>query len=504
MRFGLDMPRPKSSFLSLWSRLDGSLRARVFIPTGLLFAVTLVAMVLGAVQLHAIDNNRMHEEHAELFTSMVADAVASTMVQGRLVDLGSVLGVVRSHRGDIDSVSLLRPDGLVSFSSRPELVGTVPFAPAELLPGIAESKGDGRQYSVLRPLANEARCAGCHGTQVGPNGWLDVRFAHTGTGAADSRLARTLWLLAGPALLLLLLMTWVLLGREVIKPIQRLVAVMRRAESGDKEARADEGRRDEVGIAARGFDAAMAGLYRSQSELEAVYADRMVRADRFAAVGEMASGLAHEIKNPLAGLSGALELLAEDLARSPDKSEVIAEMRHQVDRLAKTMDGLLSFARPARPKLEDTDVNAVIDRVLFLVARQRGQGPVKFVRELDPALPPVLADGAQLEQVFLNICLNACQALGGGGTITVRTVAHSGRIAVDVTDTGPGIPPEIRPSIFTPFFTTRHTGTGLGLAISSRIVAEHGGQLVFTCPPEGGTTFTVSLPTRVRVKERAA
>ncbi len=123
---------------------------------------------------------------------------------------------------------------------------------------------------------------------------------------------------------------------------------MRRAESGDLTVRADEGRPDELGIAARGFDATLAALRRSQAELEAFYRERMVRADRFAAVGEIATGLAHEIKNPLAGLSGALELLAEDLAEDPRQAEIVGEMRHQVARLTHTMESLLSFARPAR------------------------------------------------------------------------------------------------------------------------------------------------------------
>ncbi|MHB8877828.1 MAG: two-component system sensor histidine kinase NtrB, partial [Myxococcaceae bacterium] len=399
---------------------------------------------------------------------------------------------------------LLRPTGEVSFSSRPELVGTRAWEPRQLEPGVVTVSEAG-QFAVLRPLVNEVRCLRCHGPESHVNGWLDVRFSRAPLGAAQGQLSRILVLVTVPSLGFLLLITWWLLGREAIKPIHRLVKAMRRAEAGDEHARADEGRPDEFGVAARGFDATLAALRRSQAELEAVYRDRMLRADRFAAVGEMASGLAHEIKNPLAGLSGALELLAEDLSGSPEKSEVVGEMRHQVDRLTRTMEGLLSFARPPRPNMGSTDVNATLEKVLFLVARQRSKVPVRFVRELDPALPRVMADSAQLEQVFLNICLNACQAMAAaGGTLTVSSAARGDRVAVDLTDTGPGIPQEIRSNVFTPFFTTRKNGTGLGLAISSRIVAEHGGQIVFTCPPGGGTTFTVSLPLEGLPKEQAA
>jgi signal transduction histidine kinase len=221
----------------------------------------------------------------------------------------------------------------------------------------------------------------------------------------------------------------------------------------------------------------------------------MVRADRFAAVGEIATGLAHEIKNPLAGLSGALELLAEDLAQNPRLSEVITEMRHQVERLAHTMESLLGFARPPKARLRSTDVNETLQKVLFLVRQQGRDGVVTIAAELGEGLPPVLADPAQLEQVFLNICLNACQAMlpSGGGTLTVRTRAGDGNVAVEIADSGPGIPPDLRAQVFKPFFTTKREGNGLGLAISARIVAEHGGHIGYRCPPEGGTIFTITL-----------
>jgi hypothetical protein len=277
---------------------------------------------------------------------------------------------------------------------------------------------------------------------------------------------------------------------------------MKRAESGDLSVSADEGRPDELGVAARGFDAMLAALRRSRAELEAFYHERMVRADRFAAVGELATGLAHEIKNPLAGLSGALELLAEDLRGSPRQAEVVGEMQHQVSRLGHTMDGLLSFARPPKTRLRTTDVNATLEKVLFLVAQQRSAAAVAISTRLAEALPPVLADPGQLEQVLLNLCLNACQAMDGRGTLAVRSFEVEGGVAVEIEDDGPGIPPEVRAHVFQPFFTTKRDGTGLGLAISARIVADHGGHIGYRCPATGGTAFTVTLRRAGQAGER--
>jgi hypothetical protein len=169
-------------------------------------------------------------------------------------------------------------------------------------------------------------------------------------------------------------------------------------------------------------------------------------------------------------------------------------MRHQVSRLTNTMESLLSFARPPKAKLRSTDVNATLEKVLFLVRQQRQAASIEVAAALDPQAPPVLADPAQLEQVFLNLCLNACQAMdGSAGKLSIRTRAQDGRVSVDVEDTGPGIPEHVRPNLFKPFFTTKREGNGLGLAISARIVAEHGGNIGYRCPPGGGTVFTITL-----------
>jgi signal transduction histidine kinase len=385
----------------------------------------------------------------------------------------------------------------VSRSSRPELVGSHPWGddirrfqrPTVLkAPG-----GDGGWYAVIQPIATAEECAGCHGGRSQINGWLDLRFNGRAAETQRVRLTHALLTSAGLALICLLAIAWWLLGREAIGPLQRLVATMKQAAAGDLSVRADEGRGDQLGVAARGFDATLAALRRSQNELEVFYRERMVRADRFAAVGELATGLAHEIKNPLAGLSGALELLSEDLATAP-QGEIVGEMRHQVSRLTNTMESLLSFARPPKTKLRTTQVKATLDKVLFLVRQQhRREAGVEVVAEIDDGLPPVLADPSQLEQVFLNVCLNGCQAMGGKGRLAIRAVAADGRVAVEIADSGPGISVEVRPHVFKPFFTTKREGNGLGLAISARIVAEHGGHIGYRCPPEGGTVFTVTL-----------
>ncbi len=484
---------------SVWQGLEGSLQARILVPTVVLFAAILAAMVGSAVQLYGADMERGERDRAELFAQMVGGGITNAMLQGKPGQIPEMLSVVTSHRSDLESVSLIRPDGLVVYSTNPDFTGTVPWERIDAISHrqvVTAPGGDSSTFAVLEPIPNAESCAGCHGHESRINGWLDMRYSRDQFIAAKSRLARSLSVSAGVALICLLAIAWWLLGREAVSPLRRLVRTMRRAESGDVMVRADEGRPDEIGVAARGFDATLAALRQSQVELEAFYRERMLRADRFAAVGEVATGLAHEIKNPLAGLSGALELLAEDLAGNPKQADVVSEMRHQVQRLTHTMESLLSFARPPKAKLRHTDVNGTVEKVLFLIRQQCRDGQIQVEAQLASELPVVLADSAQLEQVFLNICLNACQAMRetqDRGTLAVRSCARGGQVAVEIEDTGPGIPPGLRQNIFKPFFTTRREGNGLGLAISARIVAEHGGVIGYRCPTGGGTVFTVSL-----------
>jgi signal transduction histidine kinase len=493
---------------TLWARLESSLRIRILIPTGVLFALVLAVMVVGAVQLHGSDATRHQREKAELFTQVVANGLTSLMLdhgpQGS--ELNEFLGIVASHRAEIHSINLVRSSGLVSHSSLQSLLGTQlrdepPFTSA---PVAFESQSERGQYSVRRPILNQPSCATCHGKDVPIVGWLEVRFDLDAIKAEKTRLAATLSATALPALFVLVFVTAWLLRREVIGPLHGLVSVMKRARAGEMAVTADTGRPDELGVAARGFDATLRALREAQVEVESFYRERMLQADRFATVGELATGLAHEIKNPLAGLSGALEVLVEDMRGTPEQKEVLIEMQHQVVRLTRIMESLLNFARPPQPLMRPTDLNATLQNVLFLVQQQGNKATTEIRSELSPSLPSTLADAAQLEQVFLNLCLNGIQAIGSGGVLTVRSKATETGITVEVEDTGSGIPPEIRESVFRPFFTTKRNGSGLGLAISARIVADHGGHIDFQCPDGGGTVFFVHLRGPGEPKETAA
>lgn len=233
-----------------------------------------------------------------------------------------------------------------------------------------------------------------------------------------------------------------------------------------------------------------------RKRLQAEEQRRIDRISHLASLGEMASGLAHEIKNPLAGLSGAAQVLGGAFQEGSEESDVVDQMKGQISRLDRTMNELLRFARPAAPNLLAVDVNPLLDRVLFLLKKQQDGLGIVFQDDL-AAARLVIADTFQLEQVFLNLGLNALQAMRGTGTLSIASYEEGDEVVVAVANTGCGIEPEHRPDLFKPFFTTKTTGTGLGLTISRRIVEDHHGRIDFECPPSGGTVFTVRLHSQI-------
>ena len=488
-------PAPRAAWpVRLFRRLDGSLRARVLLPTVLFFALTLAAMVAASVVLYGGAVERAQRDRIEVYSRVLTAGLANLVDAGQLGQTSRFLEVGTLHRRDVELINVLSADGRVLFSSHAAYVGSLSWPDVREVQGPTYRRLGPDSGAMLSPLPVASACTSCHGRPDETVAWLELRYDDRGVARARTTLAQTLAASTTPALVLLIGIAYWLLGREAIHPLQRIVGVMRRAEAGDLTVRADEGRPDELGEAARRFDLTLAALHRSREELERAYQASMVRADRLASIGQLATGLAHEIKNPLAGCSTALELLQEDLVGSPRQSEVVAEMRHQLDRVAKTMEGMLSFARPPRATLRRTDVNATLGSIVFLLDRHRGKAKVTVVPELAADLPAAFTDPSLLEQVFLNLGLNAVQAMGEtGGTLTIRSGVDDGRIMVRFADTGPGVPLEVRERLFEPFFTTKREGHGLGLAICQRVLDEQGGEIDFLCPPEGGTTFRVWL-----------
>jgi signal transduction histidine kinase len=219
-----------------------------------------------------------------------------------------------------------------------------------------------------------------------------------------------------------------------------------------------------------------------------------VEAERLAAVGELAASVAHEIKNPLAGIRGACEIISDLLAHDDPRRELSTEVHRQIDRLDRTLRDLLLFSKPRETKLTPSDIHQVIEHVLYVLLGDTQAAKVRVRRVYADPMPRIPLDPEQMEQVFFNVLLNSFQAMAFDGTVAIATEADASEVRVRIVDTGPGIPAEIADKIFKPFFTTRSKGTGLGLAIVRNIVNAHRGSIRVATAPEGGAEVVLSLP----------
>jgi two-component system, LuxR family, sensor kinase FixL len=214
-----------------------------------------------------------------------------------------------------------------------------------------------------------------------------------------------------------------------------------------------------------------------------------------ARLGEMAAVIAHEVKNPLAGIRGAVQVIGSRLPADSRDAAVMQQIVARVDGLNNLVKDLLLFARPPQPRPAPVDIATLVTLTADLLADDPAVGGVRI--EVHGAAPPVMADAELLKIVFVNLLVNAAHAMQGQGMIRVAITPGDGVCQVAFHDAGPGIPPEILDKIFTPFFTTKSKGTGLGLPTARRLIEAHAGRLDIECPSGGGTIVTVQLPQRL-------
>ena len=234
-----------------------------------------------------------------------------------------------------------------------------------------------------------------------------------------------------------------------------------------------------------------------------VHDTEMVEVEHLATMGELAAGVAHEIRNPLAGIAGAIEIITKDFAPDHPDREVLEDLRCEVRRIEKVLTDLLAYARPKPPHFGRASLKETMARALQIARQQTGDKKVDFSIQIPSSLPAFRMDSEKLQQVLLNLVLNAIQAIAEEGMIGITAVLRPSEspnlpdvVEISVSDTGRGISPENIQRIFRPFYTTRAGGTGLGLSLCRRIVSQHGGTVTVESEVNRGSRFVVRLPLR--------
>ena len=311
-------------------------------------------------------------------------------------------------------------------------------------------------------------------------------------------------IVAGAGAVAICAVSLVALAYLIQRPMVELQEKIGLVSEGDLDVAVSFSRRnDEIGDLGRNFNHMMEQLRESREEIERLHHTQISRAEHLATLGEMAAGLAHEIRNPLAGIAGVIEIIGRDLPATSPARAVVKDVRLEIAQIDRILTDLLETARPHPPHVSRGDLNTTVEHTVMLVRQQVLSRPIKIELERAPDLPEVEHDSDQIHQVLLNLLLNAVQAIdgGGAGTVRVRVGSRDDCASVLVSDTGRGIPPQNLSNIFRPFFTTKGNGTGLGLSLARRIVEEHHGRIEVTSVVGKGSQFEVLLPFSMAVDE---
>lgn len=332
-------------------------------------------------------------------------------------------------------------------------------------------------------------------TQIPGLPWTQVTEVPVEAALGPLRGLRRTSIYFGAGLTLLVIMVAWFVSGGIVAPVDRLVAATRRLGSGDLSARVERTGSDEIGELARAFNDMAEDLATTSARVTELHQKEIERAQHLATVGELASGLAHEIKNPVVGISHGIDLVRRRIGANPSVDPILEEVTRELHRIETAIRDLLTFARPASPTLVSTDINRVIERACRLVQASAESRGVSLQTSFLPGIPTVPADATLLEQALVNIVLNGIEATPAGGTVRVAPEATETGVVIRVSDTGVGIPPDQRELVFKPFYTTRPKGgTGLGLSITREIVERQGGQVSLTSLEGFGTTIEITLP----------
>ncbi len=538
---------PETDRTRRWLRLTLTLSAKLNLL--LLGAMVLIFALLGYL------NVRLHRQHledaalvsAERVSDVIKHSTTDYMLRNDREGLHHTIETMANQPGMV-KIRIIDKEGRINYTTDPAELNHIVDKSEEACYGchaqsqpltrldrpdrfrIFRNGGGNRVLGIITPIENQPACsnAACHAHSPAQQvlGVLDTDLS---LAKADVQLAegsRRMLAYTGCALVLIAALTWFFVWRVLDVPLRDLRRGTERLSAGDLGYQIQVQSQDEIGELAASFNEMSRQLQaeRNQNlawtqtleqrvqekttELKRAH-EHALQTEKMASIGKMAAVLAHEINNPLSGILTYAKLLrkwadqdsAADekaLARRQETLDSLELIANESRRCGDLVKNLLTFSRTAPINLQPANLNQVIDRSLRLVQHQLDLAGVQVQLHLDPDLPQVTCDAAQIEQVILALVMNAMDAMPQGGNLWVTSsfqTAPAG-VRIVVRDDGSGIPPEILPRIFEPFLTTKETGrgVGLGLAISRRILERHGGTIEVQSEPGKGTTFAITLP----------
>ncbi len=357
---------------------------------------------------------------------------------------------------------------------------------------------------VISPILKKPECYDCHTERDKTKGYIaakismsDIRSASVEHRTMNIFMTVVTFLGIGGILFIALLYL-------VVRPIHKLRNQITKSEHQIDQLEHGEqieftelevpSQEDEITDLMKAFNKLIKRLNEGNKKLHELHQGQLEQADRLATTGEMAASIAHEIKNPIAGVLGVLQVFDGDIPKDDARKDIITEMMVQLERVNQAVNDLLSYARPTPPTFEAVLLNDLIQKTVSLLSQQTKKKHISIDTSFDDESIVISADRKQIQQVLWNIMLNSIQAIDMIGKLSVSITQSNSSVEIRIIDSGKGIPQKQLSDVFKPFFTTKHKGTGLGMTISKRIIEQHGGSINLESTVGKGTIVTIHLP----------
>ncbi len=427
----------------------------------------------------------VHWENETTVAYLIAVRAGSSWLEGhvRSQDFRRLFDLPTHMMGAVES-ALYSGTGRLIVVSHEHAEDRAPVLPHEIRPDTV---------TVVRATHEDAESLVVSAPVAGTD-WIFVAALTLADALAPIARLRTGAILGFVLLVILVAITANLAARSIARPMRDLAAVARRFGRGESYQAVSTPRVGELALLVDAFNTMAEDLQRSRAEINQLHTQEMERAQQLATVGELASGVAHEIRNPLTGVLGAVDLSLRRLPPEDSARSLLEEAQKQLERIEQATQQLLRYARP--PPLRDVQVDPVnlVERAVHVVQAPASHAGVSVEVKHAEESCRVRADPELMIQVLVNLMLNGIQAMGENGKLTIWIECHDPELWIGIRDTGPGIPASLRSEVFRPFYTTKHQGTGLGLSISKQIIERHGGSLRIEETPGGGATMVIALP----------
>jgi signal transduction histidine kinase len=444
------------------------------------------------------------EREAELVGSLTKSSVFFLKKCGRIEDTQAEIHELAMTTRGIKSIRVLTSEGTIFASTTVQEKATqLPAEDRTTIRSMVDHKTArqtifSKSQHTIRSfmlVENEPACYACHAAERRINGFLEVEFDYR---EASDLLWRSQWKGIVLAVLSLGLLTFIILRlfeRLINRPISLLKDKMKKVQEGDLTVRLEPVKNDEIGSLARSFNLMVEKLKDANRKIEALYNQRLERAEHLAAFGELAAGLAHEVKNPLSGMKGALEIINQNASSADPQKEIFQEILVQIDKIINVIQDFLIYARPKPPQFSRVSPNLFVENAVRLAKTQLHGKDIRFHFHPLPDDVRVCLDADRLQEVILNLLLNSIAAIDKAGNILLfLKIVPARAFFIFLADEGGGIKESQLSQIFNPFFSTKKDGTGLGLSICKKTIDAHSGAISVRSREGKGTTFTIRLP----------